>query len=608
MSNSVLARMAVMISANTADFNKQLAGTRNDLKNFTGQITKIAGTLGVAFGVQQVASFAVEVSKLAGEAQGVRAAFERLPNSIELMSELKQSTGGTVSELELMKRAVQANNFDIELAALPKLLQFATLRAQQTGQSVDYLVDSIVTGIGRKSKLILDNLGISAVALGDKLKGVSTDAATVGDVARAVGEIAEESLSKMAGFSENASTKIQRLSASWENLKVAIGNAANSSGLFGTTLNVATNTINVLSGDELTRGLNQLKSSMASNAEILERFAAAGGKIDLSWQQLMEQGFFRSEAAAKKYEKVLADIAKKQNDLKLAQGEVDPITGMRIGQRLTPFNSAKVIETLEKLKEKQKELNKQFELTDINDEKKLVNIANEIIALQKLIDKYEALRKAKKEGKLVNPATDTATLSDRGLFTGNTTPNNPMRLSPFSNKFFDPEIKTSDWTAESNAALQAYQEELYKTADVAQEVGTSIGNAFATAAEGQNGFVRALAGITKDIVSMYLKQSIAAMIAASLKDPTTPLPFAKIAVAAAGIALINGLFSKIGSSGSSSSSSSGQINSSSRNSRGSYTQRSERVEVVISGKLEGQGDKIISDINKWQQKRGVNRG
>jgi hypothetical protein len=177
--NSVLAKLAVQISANTAEFNKSLAATQKNLQSFTGNITAAAGAIGVAFGAREIASFALDVSKLAGEAEGVSTAFARLPNSTELLQDLKKATGETVSELDLMKRAVQASNFDIELSALPKLLEFATLRAQQTGQSVDYLVDSIVMGIGRKSKLILDNLGISAVALSEKLNGVSTEASTV---------------------------------------------------------------------------------------------------------------------------------------------------------------------------------------------------------------------------------------------------------------------------------------------------------------------------------------------------------------------------------------------------------------------------------------------
>lgn len=232
MANSVLAKMAVQISANTAEFNKALTSTSNNLKSFTSNIQNVAGVVGVAFGVQQVLQFGLEVSKLAGQSEAVGAAFNRLADSERLMMRLKDATHNTVSELELMKRAVMASNFDISLEALPRLLEFATLRAQQTGQSVDYLVDSIVTGIGRKSKLILDNLGISAAQLSEQLNGVSTEAATVGQVADAVGRIAENSLKNMGEFSINTASKLDQLAASWENLKVQIGKGANDTGIF----------------------------------------------------------------------------------------------------------------------------------------------------------------------------------------------------------------------------------------------------------------------------------------------------------------------------------------------------------------------------------------
>lgn len=231
MAQSILARMAVQISANTVEFSKAMNQTQAGLKSFTSSLTSMAASLGVAFSARAVVDFTMEVSKLAGEAEGVKSAFDRLENSVQLMIDLKKATNGTVSELDLMKRAVMASNFDISLKALPKLLEFATLRAQQTGQSVDYLVDSIVTGIGRKSKLILDNLGISAVQLDEALGGASTAASSIGEVAEAVGRIAEKNLKNMAGFSENAKTSMDRLTASWENLKVTIGGAINESGI-----------------------------------------------------------------------------------------------------------------------------------------------------------------------------------------------------------------------------------------------------------------------------------------------------------------------------------------------------------------------------------------
>ncbi len=226
-------KFILKFSGDTTQLQGAVAQANNTLTGFVNKVKGMGGMIAAGFAVSQIGEFVLDVSKLAGEAEGVRAAFDKLPASTQLMIDLKDATKGTVSELDLMKRSVMAANFGISLKALPQLLEFASVRAKQTGQSVDYLVDSIVTGIGRKSKLILDNLGISAVQLGEAMNGVSMEAATVGEVAEAVGKIASENLKSMGEMSENASTKLERLSANWTNLKVAIGEASNSTGVLG---------------------------------------------------------------------------------------------------------------------------------------------------------------------------------------------------------------------------------------------------------------------------------------------------------------------------------------------------------------------------------------
>lgn len=199
-------------------FNTELNKTTNRLNQWGNNITSQLRGLAAGFGGLALGKFALDAAKLAGEAEGVRVAFEKLPNSIRLMMDLKQATANTVSELDLMKRAVQASNFGISMQALPKLLEFAALRAQQTGESVDYLVNSIVTGIGRKSLLILDNLGISSVRINEELKKTP-------DYAQAIGNIAAQELEKMGTMADNAATKAERLASSFENAKISLGNA-----------------------------------------------------------------------------------------------------------------------------------------------------------------------------------------------------------------------------------------------------------------------------------------------------------------------------------------------------------------------------------------------
>lgn len=160
--------------------------------------------------------------KVAADTEGVKNAFNRL-NKPGLLNNLRAATNNTVSDLELMKAAVQAKNFDIPLSQLGTLLEFANRRAKDTGQSVDYLVNSIVTGIGRKSPLILDNLGISATALKDKLGGVSAASSSIAEVTEAVGSIARAELLKMGTDVGTTKDGFNQLKASLSNAGAEIG-------------------------------------------------------------------------------------------------------------------------------------------------------------------------------------------------------------------------------------------------------------------------------------------------------------------------------------------------------------------------------------------------
>lgn len=181
--------------------------------------------------VREFVDTSLAAAALSGRVDGVSRAFARLPNSEYLLQRLKNATRGTVTELELMQRAIQSSNFGIDLQALPELLEFAAVRAQQTGESVDYLVDSIVRGIGRKSILILDNLGISATRLKEEFNGASLASQSVAEVTQAVGRIAKEELERMGGYAENAATKVDGIKVKYEELKVTLSQRITSTAL-----------------------------------------------------------------------------------------------------------------------------------------------------------------------------------------------------------------------------------------------------------------------------------------------------------------------------------------------------------------------------------------
>lgn len=177
---TVNARMAEL-KQNAKNF-KELASSDEYNNFFMGQLAVKGIETFVGWGKSLLDTLSDSIDKsieLAESADGITHAFEKI-GTADYLQELRTATKGTVSDIELMKAAVKAKDFRIPLEDLGKYLSFAQLKAQQTGQSLDYMVDSIVTGLGRKSPMILDNLGLSAAEIkeqtektGDFMKGVA---------------------------------------------------------------------------------------------------------------------------------------------------------------------------------------------------------------------------------------------------------------------------------------------------------------------------------------------------------------------------------------------------------------------------------------------------
>ena len=180
------------------------------LQVFGGNLMTKAAGFATGF-VDEIGDAVKQGIELAKAGEGIRIAFERL-NRPGILSNLREATHGTVTDLELMKAAVKFNDFKLPLEELGTMLAFAQQKAKDTGQSVDYMVDSIVTGLGRKSLMILDNLGLSAAEIKEKM-------AETGDMTKAVGAIIRE---QMESAGEYTSTAADRATAAQVNLQNAM--------------------------------------------------------------------------------------------------------------------------------------------------------------------------------------------------------------------------------------------------------------------------------------------------------------------------------------------------------------------------------------------------
>lgn len=153
--------------------------------------------------------------EVAAKTEGISKAFGKL-NNRNLLSTLRTETKGLISDMLLMQSSVKADRFGIPINNLAKYLKFAQQRAQETGESIDYLTESIINGIGRKSPLILDNLGISAARLKAEMAGGAS-------IAQATTKIVEEELKKQGNLTLTTADKAQQASVKWENAQVKLG-------------------------------------------------------------------------------------------------------------------------------------------------------------------------------------------------------------------------------------------------------------------------------------------------------------------------------------------------------------------------------------------------
>ena len=203
------------IGADLKQFRSAMGNIDHSLKRLSGGFGALGGVIGASFAVDAIRQFVSESVNLAAQAEGVKAAFDRM-NNPQLLDNLRKATAGTVDDLKLMQTAVQAKNFRIPMDVLAKGLEFAQRRAQETGQSVDYMVDSFVTGLGRESVKILDNLGISTIELNAKTK-------ELGSMSAAVGAIMDSEMARAGDRVETVSMKIDQQRAAVTNLKTEIG-------------------------------------------------------------------------------------------------------------------------------------------------------------------------------------------------------------------------------------------------------------------------------------------------------------------------------------------------------------------------------------------------
>ena len=345
----------VRLSLEASKYEQGLKGAKRQFDDFASSIginMKKMTAYGLAVGVAASAinKFTSEISEcinqsveLAKQGEGVRLAFQRL-NQPGLLDNLREATHGTVTDLELMKAAVQFQDFKLPLSELGTMLAFAQQKAKDTGQSVDYLVNSIVTGLGRKSKMILDNLGISATEIDEKMK-------KTGDMTKAVGEIVREQMAKAGDYVETAAERATKADVDLKNAMEDLGR----------TFLPLTEASNDLWSSIKTGALNALNSAVRPLIDALteagrirkqyeqqggsERVNRMIGRLGAIQTDSYRRGTYKAQLAnfdtkIAEYQQYLADYKKWQSD-KTAVGAYDRMASFQKRTGLSIYSDVK---------------------------------------------------------------------------------------------------------------------------------------------------------------------------------------------------------------------------------------------------------------------------
>jgi hypothetical protein len=127
------------------------------IKSFNKYSSAMFRALGV---VNMFKSRLVEAFNAASEGARISAAESFFQNSGKSIEELRVATKGMIADAELMKKANLADSMGISIDTFKTLAQVAQASALKTGQSFEYMFESIIVGTARSSRLLLDNLGI----------------------------------------------------------------------------------------------------------------------------------------------------------------------------------------------------------------------------------------------------------------------------------------------------------------------------------------------------------------------------------------------------------------------------------------------------------------
>ncbi|HOT30128.1 MAG TPA: hypothetical protein PLU72_18265 [Candidatus Ozemobacteraceae bacterium] len=183
-------------------------------------VNKIGGAMGTALDFTRQAAMAAEAKQ----------SFESYTRTVgvsaeTMLNKLRVASNGTISDVELVKTASKAMSLGVtkDVDEMANLLLVARNKARLFGMDTSQAFEDIVTGIGRGSPMILDNLGIQIPQALREMEGGIKSAEGVQAILNATLADGMKQIQDMGGVADTAADSYRRAAASVQNLKDAFG-------------------------------------------------------------------------------------------------------------------------------------------------------------------------------------------------------------------------------------------------------------------------------------------------------------------------------------------------------------------------------------------------
>lgn len=495
----------IKLGLNADEIATGLTKATSQISNFSEQIVELGKGLGAAFAIERVAEFGFQISELAAKAAGVKQAFSELPNSVALLAQLNNVTHDTVDNLDLMGKAVHAENLGIPLENLGTLLEFVHVRAIATNGDFNEMSDILLKSIGRGgagAKKAMAELQISSEEYTKALH-------ETGNTGAAVMKIAEEAIAKAKGKMDDTLHAIESNKKAWDDLKVTAGETLNESGLLSMGLTFISNKMKVLNSDTL------------------------------SWYQKL----LAISGGGEKVALMLDALLKKQEAIKKSQEDWNTALAQWNGIRLTGIDViAKKIETERSLEEQIKRL-KEEELDA--DGQGLVSIQKQIEQLQKKLELLKlsyALERDSAESLL------TGGKAGGGKVAGPKGYDLSKVVVDYKNMATQIKQVSVDMSDGIAKALNTTGDEIAKIDHGYEALAVSVGTVMGSMVSSHESFSQTLISSIPKIITALATLAIGEVMASAAQDNTTNWnPYLKVAAIAAFGGIAAGMFAKLGS-------------------------------------------------------------